>query len=89
MEAGTEHGFPAQYRSKGVHNPAVSGRIGVDNRSDRRSLCFRQRPVQLLQALGLVTTSRLMSTAETMAEIARRIARNDQPSEALTALFRE
>ncbi len=50
-----------------------------------------QHHLQALREIpeDLIIPSRLMLTGEAMAEIAKRIAQDDQPSEALTALFRE
>ena len=50
-----------------------------------------QHHLQALREIpdDLVIRSRLVLTREAMAEIAERIAKEDQPTEALKALFRE
>jgi predicted DNA-binding protein len=50
-----------------------------------------QHHLQALREIpeDLIIPSRLVLTGDAMAEIAKRIAEGDQPTEALTAMFRE
>ncbi|MEN8166777.1 MAG: ribbon-helix-helix protein, CopG family [Pseudomonadota bacterium] len=66
----------------------------VKRRGVKKAYLIEEALQHHLQALreipeDLIIPSRLVLTDEAMAEAARRIARDDQPTEALKALFRE